>query len=118
MGIIGNTQGVRASNSPAPKKKDTISQKLCCLKICAIVRLGDALCRAGVSLKRSLGACCFGRGRGGGYCGFARRWQQHPDFFVDRRIAQAVFAAAHVRGLEDDGLRSSAVVEQCNFSLE
>ncbi len=28
MGIIGNTQGVRASSKPAPKKNDTISQKL------------------------------------------------------------------------------------------
>src|SRR3989338_1282515 len=36
IGIIGNTQGVRASNSPAPKKKETISQKLPPLKSCAI----------------------------------------------------------------------------------
>src|SRR3989339_163760 len=36
MGIIGKTQGVKASNSPAPKKEETISQKLPPLKSRAI----------------------------------------------------------------------------------
>src|SRR3989338_9004883 len=39
IGIIGNTQGVNASNSPAPKKKEMISQKLPPLKSCAIREL-------------------------------------------------------------------------------
>src|SRR3989338_8375664 len=37
IGIIGNTQGVKASSSPAPKKKEMISQKLPPLKSCAIL---------------------------------------------------------------------------------
>src|SRR5574340_845857 len=39
IGIIGNTQGVRASNRPAPKKNETISQKLPPLKSLAIWEL-------------------------------------------------------------------------------
>src|SRR5450759_1169038 len=41
IGIIGNTHGVNASNNPAPKKKETISQKPPFLKSWAICELSD-----------------------------------------------------------------------------
>ena len=36
IGTIGNMHGVKASSNPAPKKNDTISQKLPCLNSLAI----------------------------------------------------------------------------------
>src|ERR1019366_227671 len=41
IGIIGNTHGVNASNNPAPKKKETISQKLPPLNSRAICEPSD-----------------------------------------------------------------------------
>src|SRR5450755_2429850 len=41
IGIIGNTQGVSASNRPAPKKNETINQKLPPLNSRAICEPSD-----------------------------------------------------------------------------
>ena len=65
IGIIGNMQGVKASSRPAPKKNETISQKLPCLNSLAICEFSLAAVDGGVAERGGaalISCCAAGRG--------------------------------------------------------
>ena len=99
IGTIGNMHGVKASSRPAPKKNETISQKLPSLNSLATCEFslaadgGDAE-SGGAAL---ISCCAAGRGatevaRVGVACAAVIAWQGDVDGLGDRRVAQTFLA--------------------------
>src|SRR4030067_2247206 len=78
IGIIGNMQGVRESNNPAPKKKETISQKSPPLKSLAICEPSEGAARGDEDAARGGGVSAMTGGAG---------W---PDFISGRLMRSAL----------------------------
>jgi hypothetical protein len=106
MGIIGNTQGVKASNRPKPKKLRITSQVLPLVSDSAM-RSCSETDRVGRGQRRRFPGRQQG-GRGGG-----RGRQLQLEGFLDGRIADAgFFGAALIGGGDADGDRLRTAAQQ------